>query len=163
MGRISLKTPLSRLDLPKRCIVHFSKYDIETLGDLVNNQRSYLCKFRNIGKSTMKIWDEFLEEHGLHFEMTESELAAYESSLNNGDNADSDIQDPVECTTISEIDSNINWEQREWELATQIFRDSLAKETLWLCYIDSAVCQGEKAIKIAKAFIDKYKEDANRK
>ena len=159
MKKISLNTPLHKIKLPKRCIVHFSKYDIETLGDLVNNQRSYLCKFRNIGKSTMKIWDEFLEEHGLHFEMTESELAAYEFSLNNGDNADSDIQDPVECTTISEIDSNINWEQREWELATQIFRDSLAKENLSLCNIDSAVWQGEKAIKIAKAFIDKYKEE----
>lgn len=159
MKKISLNTPLHKIKLPKRCIVHFSKYDIETLGDLVNNQRSYLCKFRNIGKSTMKIWDEFLEEHGLHFEMSESEMDAYESSLNNGDNADSDIQDPVECTTISEIDSNINWEQREWKLATQIFRDSLAKETLWLCCIDSAVCQGEKAIKIAKAFIDKYKEE----
>lgn len=163
MGRISLKTPLSRLDLPKRCIVHFSKYDIETLGDLVNNQRGYLCKFRNIGKSTMKIWDEFLEEHNLHFDMSESEMDAYESSLNNGDNADTDIQDPVECATISEVGCDINWEQREWELATQIFRDSLAKENLTLCYIDSAVCQGEKAIKIAKAFIDKYKEDANKK
>ena len=159
MKKISLNTPLHKIKLPKRCIVHFSKYDIETLGDLVNNQRSYLCKFRNIGKSTMKIWDEFLEEHGLHFEMSESEMDAYESSLNNGDNADSDIQDPVECTTISEIGRNVNWEQREWELATQIFRDSLAKETLWLCCIDSAVCQGEKAIKIAKAFIDKYKEE----
>ena len=159
MKKISLNTPLHKIKLPKRCIVHFSKYDIETLGDLVKNQRSYVCKFRNIGKSTMKIWDEFLEEHGLHFEMSESELAAYESSLNNGDNADSDIQNPIECTTISEIDSNINWEQREWELATQIVSDSLAKETLWLCCIDSAVCQGEKAIKIAKAFIDKYKEE----
>ena len=155
MKKISLNTPLHKIKLPKRCIVHFSKYDIETLGDLVNNQRSYLCKFRNIGKSTMKIWDEFLEEHGLHFEMSESEMDAYESSLNNGDNADSEIQDPAESTTISEI----NWEQREWELATQIFRDSLAKENLSLCNIDSAVWQGEKAIKIAKAFIDKYKEE----
>ena len=159
MKKISLNTPLHKIKLPKRCIVHFSKYDIETLGDLVNNQRSYLCKFRNIGKSTMKIWDEFLEEHGLHFEMTESELAAYESSLNNGNNADSDIQDTAECATISELCGNINWEQREWELASEILRDSLSKENLSLCNINSAVYQGEKAIRIAKAFIDKYKEE----
>ena len=111
----------------------------------------------------MSMWDDFLEKNGLHFEMSESEMDAYESSLNNGDNADSDIQVPVECATISEVGGDINWEQREWELATQIFRDSLAKENLSLCNIDSAVWQGEKAIKIAKAFIDKYKEDANRK
>lgn len=153
MKKISLNTPLKKIKLPQRCLRHFSYYDIETLGDLVKQQRSYVCKFRNIGKSTMKIWDEFLEEHGLHFEMTGSELAAYESSLNNGDNADSDIQDTAECATI------INWEQRQWELATQIFRYSLAKQNLSLSYIDSAVCQGEKAIRIAKAFIDKYKEE----
>ena len=157
MKKISLNTPLKEIKLPQRCILHFSYYDIETLGDLVKNQRSYVCKFRNIGKSTMKIWDEFLEEHGLHFEMTESELAAYESSLNNGDNADSDIQDTAEYATISE--PCINWEQRQWELATQIFRYSLAKQNLSLSYIDSALCQGEKAIRIAKAFIDKYKEE----
>ena len=159
MKKISLNTPLKKIKLPQRCIIHFSYYDIETLGDLVKNQRSYVCKFRNIGKSTMKIWDEFLEEHGLHFEMTESELAAYESSLNNGDNADSDIQDPAECATISELCGNINWEQREWELASEILRDSLSKENLSLCNINSAVYQGEKAIRIAKAFIDKYKEE----
>ena len=159
MKKISLNTPLHKIKLPKRCIVHFSKYDIETLGDLVNNQRSYLCKFRNIGKSTMKIWDEFLEEHGLHFEMSESEMDAYESSLNNGNNADSDIQDTAECATISELCGNINWEQREWELASEILRDSLSKENLSLCNINSAVYQGEKAIRIAKAFIDKYKEE----
>ena len=159
MEKISLNTPLKEIKLPQRCIIHFSYYDIETLGDLVKNQRSYVCKFRNIGKSTMKIWDEFLEEHGLHFEMSESELAAYESSLNNGDNADSDIQDPAECATISELCGNINWEQREWELASEILRDSLSKENLSLCNINSAVYQGEKAIRIAKAFIDKYKEE----
>ena len=159
MKKISLNTPLKKIKLPQRCIIHFSYYDIETLGDLVKNQRSYVCKFRNIGKSTMKIWDEFLEEYGLHFEMTESELAAYESSLNNGDNADSDIQDTAECATISEPCGNINWEQREWELASEILRDSLSKENLSLCNINSAVYQGEKAIKIAKAFIDKYKEE----
>ena len=159
MKKISLNTPLKKIKLPQRCIIHFSYYDIETLGDLVKNQRSYVCKFRNIGKSTMKIWDEFLEEHGLHFEMTESELAAYESSLNNENNADSDIQDPAECATISELCGNINWEQREWELASEILRDSLSKENLSLCNINSAVYQGEKAIRIAKAFIDKYKEE----
>ena len=159
MKKISLNTPLKVIKLPQRCLRHFSYYDIETLGDLVKQQRSYVCKFRNIGKSTMKIWDEFLEEHGLHFEMSESELAAYESSLNNGNNADSDIQDTAECATISELCGNINWEQRQWELATQIFRYSLAKQNLSLSYIDSAVCQGEKAIRIAKAFIDKYKEE----
>ena len=159
MGRISLKTPLSRLDLPKRCVWHFSNDRLETLGDVVSFPRSYLCRIRNIGNLTMSMWDDFLEKNGLHFEMSESEMDAYESSLNNGDNADSDIQVPVECATISEVGGDINWEQREWELATQIFRDSLAKENLSLCYIDSAVCQGEKAIKIAKAFIDKYKEE----
>ena len=159
MGRISLKTPLNRLDLPKRCVWHFLNYGLETLGGVVSFPRSYLCRIRNIGNLTMSMWDDFLEKNGLHFDMSESEMDAYESSLNNGDNADSDIQDPVECATISEVGGDINWEQREWELATQIFRDSLAKENLTLCYIDSAVCQGEKAIKIAKAFIDKYKEN----
>ena len=159
MGRISLKTPLNRLDLPKRRVWHFLNDRLETLGDVVSFPRSYLCRIRNIGNLTMSMWDDFLEKNGLHFEMSESEMDAYESSLNNGDNADSDIQVPVECATISEVGGDINWEQREWELATQIFRDSLAKENLTLCYIDSAVCQGEKAIKIAKAFIDKYKEE----
>lgn len=159
MKKISLNTPLKKIKLPQRCLRHFSYYDIETLGDLVKQQRSYVCKFRNIGKSTMKIWDEFLEEHGLHFEMSESEMDTYESSLNNGNNADSDIQDTAECATISEVGGNINWEQRQWELASEILRDSLSKENLSLCNINSAVFQGEKAIRIAKAFIDKYKEE----
>lgn len=163
MGKISLNTPVSELNLPKRCISHYYNGWPNTLRDVVSNPKIRLYKIRHIGKSVMSMWDDFLEENGLHFDMSESEMDAYESSLNNGDNADSDIQVPVECATISEVGGDINWEQREWELATQIFRDSLAKENLTLCYIDSAVCQGEKAIKIAKAFIDKYKEDANRK
>ena len=64
-----LKSRLVDLDLSVRALNCLKAAEVETLGDLVQYQRSDLLKFRNFGKKSLTELDELVEKKGLTFGM----------------------------------------------------------------------------------------------
>ena len=64
-----LKSKLTDLDLSVRALNCLKAAEVETLGDLVQYQRSDLLKFRNFGKKSLTELDELVERKGLNFGM----------------------------------------------------------------------------------------------
>mgnify|MGYP001246795613 CR=1 FL=1 len=64
-----LKSKLTDLDLSVRALNCLKAAEVETLGDLVQYQRSDLLKFRNFGKKSLTELDELVERKGLTFGM----------------------------------------------------------------------------------------------
>ena len=64
-----LKSKLTDLDLSVRALNCLKAAEVETLGDLVQCQRSDLLKFRNFGKKSLTELDELVERKGLTFGM----------------------------------------------------------------------------------------------
>jgi len=67
--RQMLKTKLTDLDLSVRALNCLKAAEVETLGDLVQYERSDLLKFRNFGKKSLTELDELIEKKGLSFGM----------------------------------------------------------------------------------------------
>ncbi len=64
-----LKSRLVDLDLSVRALNCLKAAEVETLGDLVQYQRSDLLKFRNFGKKSLTELDELVDKKGLTFGM----------------------------------------------------------------------------------------------
>jgi len=64
-----LKSRLVDLDLSVRALNCLKAAEVETLGELVQYQRSDLLKFRNFGKKSLTELDELVEKKGLTFGM----------------------------------------------------------------------------------------------
>ena len=158
MKKIPLNRQIENLGLPCRCTKHFVYGGLKTLADIVSEPKSYLLKFKNIGKNTLEEWSAFLEENGLHFNMSEEEMKAYDPSyLKSDDNGEE--QDSIEISP-NDCENAINWEERHWGLATQLFKEFLSKDSSILHLMSerdlSHKC--EIAIDTAKKFVEQYKE-----
>lgn len=64
-----LKNKLVDMDLSVRALNCLKAADVETLGELVQFNKSDLLKFRNFGKKSLTELDELVEKKGLHFGM----------------------------------------------------------------------------------------------
>ena len=64
-----LKTKLVDMELSVRALNCLKAADVETLGDLVQFNKTDLLKFRNFGKKSLTELDELLERNGLAFGM----------------------------------------------------------------------------------------------
>ena len=64
-----LKTKLVDLDLSVRALNCLKAADVETLGELVQYNRTDLLKFRNFGKKSLTELDDLLLGMGLNFGM----------------------------------------------------------------------------------------------
>ncbi len=64
-----LKTKLADLDLSVRALNCLKAADVDSLGDLVQYNRTDLLKFRNFGKKSLAELDGMLEGMGLGFAM----------------------------------------------------------------------------------------------
>jgi len=64
-----LKTKLVDLDLSVRALNCLKAADVDTLGDLVQYNRTDLLKFRNFGKKSLTELDDLLLGMGLNFGM----------------------------------------------------------------------------------------------
>lgn len=64
-----LKTKLTDMDLSVRALNCLKAAEVETLGELVQYQRSDLLKFRNFGKKSLTELDELIEKKNLTFGM----------------------------------------------------------------------------------------------
>ena len=64
-----LKTKLVDLDLSVRALNCLKAADVESLGDLVQYNRTDLLKFRNFGKKSLSELDDLLMGMGLNFGM----------------------------------------------------------------------------------------------
>jgi DNA-directed RNA polymerase subunit alpha len=62
-----LKTKLTDLNLSVRALNCLKAADVETLGDLVQYQKTDLLKFRNFGKKSLSELDDLLESLNLSF------------------------------------------------------------------------------------------------
>lgn len=67
-----LKTKLVDIELSVRALNCLKAADVETLGELVQFQKSDLLKFRNFGKKSLSEIDEVIEAKGLSFGMNVS-------------------------------------------------------------------------------------------
>ena len=67
-----LKTKLVDMDLSVRALNCLKAADIETLGDLVSYNRTYLLKFRNFGKKSLTELEDLVDAKGLNFGMNVS-------------------------------------------------------------------------------------------
>ena len=65
-----LKNKLVDMDLSVRALNCLKAADVETLGELVQFNKSDLLKFRNFGKKSLTELDELVEKKGLHFGMS---------------------------------------------------------------------------------------------
>lgn len=64
-----LKSKLVDMNLSVRALNCLKAADVETLGDLVQYNKTDLLKFRNFGKKSLSELDELLESLNLHFGM----------------------------------------------------------------------------------------------
>ena len=64
-----LKQKLADLNLSVRALNCLKAADVETLGDLVQFNKSDLLKFRNFGKKSLTELDDLLESKNLSFGM----------------------------------------------------------------------------------------------
>ena len=64
-----LKTKLVDLDLSVRALNCLKAADVETLGELVQYNKSDLMKFRNFGKKSMTELEKLVDKKGLTFGM----------------------------------------------------------------------------------------------
>ena len=62
-----LKTKLADMDLSVRALNCLKAADVETLGDLVQYNKTDLLKFRNFGKKSLTELDDLLESLNLTF------------------------------------------------------------------------------------------------
>ena len=62
-----LKTKLTDMNLSVRALNCLKSADVDTLGDLVQFQKSDLLKFRNFGKKSLTELDDLLESLNLSF------------------------------------------------------------------------------------------------
>ena len=62
-----LKTKLVDMNLSVRTLNCLKAADVETLGDLVQFNKTDLLKFRNFGKKSLSELDDFLERLNLSF------------------------------------------------------------------------------------------------
>lgn len=62
-----LKTKLTDLNLSVRALNCLKAADVETLGDLVQYNKTDLLKFRNFGKKSLSELDDLLESLNLSF------------------------------------------------------------------------------------------------
>jgi len=72
-----LDTSIWDFDLSMRALNCLNCAEIKTLRDLVKYHRADLLKFRNFGKKSLTEIDEFLEHHGLHFQMDVDTIPEY--------------------------------------------------------------------------------------
>lgn len=80
MKKISLQTKLEECSVPKRYIdvIKREAEDIRIIFDLVSLTRPDFMRIRIVGKRFLSIWQEFLEEYGLHLGMTVKEILQYD-------------------------------------------------------------------------------------
>ncbi len=64
-----LKTKLTEMELSVRALNCLKAADVNTLGELVSNDKHDLLKFRNFGKKSLTELENLLEEKGLNFGM----------------------------------------------------------------------------------------------
>ena len=64
-----LKTKLIDMDLSVRALNCLKAAEVDTLGDFVSFNKSYLMKFRNFGKKSLTELEELVIAKGLNFGM----------------------------------------------------------------------------------------------
>ncbi len=70
----TLSTRLIDCHLSYRCLECLRRNDIDTIADLVIYTKEELLKIRNFGKKSLSELDDLIENLGLHFGMSESEI-----------------------------------------------------------------------------------------
>lgn len=80
MKKISLQTKVEDCSVPQRYIDALKRGsgNIRTIYDLVSLTKLEILRIRTVGKRCLGIWDDFLEEYGLYFGMTEKEILKYD-------------------------------------------------------------------------------------
>lgn len=95
----------------------------KTVGDIVNAGRMGLMRINHFGRSSLMVIEDFLEECGIEFDNYGSAKTTFD---------------------------NIDWEQRTFEVAKELFKLYAVKGKIVDCSI-------AEAIQNAKYFIDEYK------